>query len=57
MLKEFLVLVNKGFDEDLCIILRNGNVTLENLRTKLCQKLLTMNNVVDVFVMFASFSN
>jgi hypothetical protein len=55
MLKEFLVLVYEGFYEDLSV-LRDWEVALENLCAELCQELLTMNNIVNIFIILACFS-
>jgi hypothetical protein len=56
MLKEVIILVNEGLDEDLCV-LWDGQVTLKNLCTKLSQKLLPMDDIVNIFIMLACFSN
>jgi hypothetical protein len=55
MLEEFLVLVYECFYENLSV-LWDGEVTLENLCAELCQELLTMNNIVNIFIILACFS-
>jgi hypothetical protein len=56
MLKEVIILVDEGLDEDLGV-LWDGQVTLKNLCTKLSQKFLPMDNIVNIFIMLACLSN